>query len=158
MQLPNESRDIDADAIQTELSYLVKDAKHEREMPYELRFNTKGALPQTNMVNETKPALIRNFRTLQNPPDFEKCGFASVRLEPALINLDFENKAAVEECYYPAVKKLLWVRYPQAHKIMILEHDLRKRHVKWPSTIGDEDHVQYLQPATSTHVGKCCRQ
>jgi hypothetical protein len=121
---PRDSEDID-DVIDTELFYLTKDAKHETDKPYELRYDPGGIVPITNITNKSKRVLIHNSRPLQTSQSFQERGFTSARIDCSLTADEFDDETKVEEVYYPAVEKLIWQTFPDAVEIKILEHLVR---------------------------------
>lgn len=108
--------------IRTELMYLVKDARHETEKPYDLRFDAGSAIPRTNMANESRPVVIHDFRHLQNSRSLQEYGFTSAKIERMLTAAEFSSDKIVEAIYYPEVINLLWRQFPGAAEIKILEH------------------------------------
>lgn len=109
-------------SIETNLSYLIKDPKHEHEKPYTVNYDTGGVIPRTNTKNESKPVVVQNFRDIQDARSFEEYGFGSAKIDSALASAEFNDEARVEEVYYPAVKKVLWKMFPDATRIETLEH------------------------------------
>ena len=112
----------DCDEVQTEVFHLVKDEKHEHEKPYEVRYDNGGAVPRTNIVQESKPISVRNFRPLETKGSFEEYGFASAKLDCSMTAAEFDDDRKVEAMYYPAVEKLLKECFPDVHEVKILEH------------------------------------
>ena len=45
-------------SIETNLSYLIKDPKHEHEKPYTVNYDTGGVIPRTNTKNESKLVVV----------------------------------------------------------------------------------------------------
>jgi hypothetical protein len=121
------------DAIQTEITYLVKDPKHEHEKPYDIRYDTGGTIPNTNMENETKPVTIHNFRAFENSQSFKDYGFSSAKINCALTAAEFDDEKRVEEVYYPMVEKFIRTRFPDAFEVKILEHHVR---TQWAIMLG----------------------
>jgi hypothetical protein len=120
-----EYTDIAEDAVQTELSYLIEDPKHENEKPYVLRYDSGGLIPNTNMTNVSKPIKIHNFRPLQKPHSFKDYGFSLEKLDCALTDAEYYDEMKVKDLYYPAIVKLLRQEFPDASDIKFLEHEVR---------------------------------
>lgn len=118
------------DAVWTEIEYLAVDPKHRYEKPYELRFDTGGTIPETNMANECRKVSIRNFRPFENARNLEEYGFSASKIECTLPLAEFDNKERVGKIYYPAVKRMLWQKFPDATQIRILEHGVS---IRWRS-------------------------
>ncbi|CZR62749.1 uncharacterized protein PAC_12646 [Phialocephala subalpina] len=139
------------DSIHTELKFLVKDPKHEHEKPYHLRYDTGGAIPKTNMENESRPVEIHNFRPFQDSPSFDEYGFSLMNTGLRFTAADFHNEKKVEELFWPAIQKLIWKTFPNAAEIKLLEHGLRKRHANFPD-VTEEESSEVTQPATLVHI------
>jgi hypothetical protein len=116
---------IQGDVIRTDVIYLVKDPKHENEKPYDLRYDTGGIIPSTNMENDSKPVIVRDIRPFQNPQMFEEYGFSLAKMDYIFTAAELQDKKTVEETYYPAIKKILRQKFPDATEIKILEHAVR---------------------------------
>ena len=56
-----EGMEIVEDGIHREVAYLIKDSKYENEKLYELGYDLGGLIPNTNMVNGSRPIIIRGF-------------------------------------------------------------------------------------------------
>ncbi len=80
------------DDIQTHVSYLVRDQKHDEEKPYELAYHAAGVIPDTNMSYEKYPVLIRNFRPFQHSDCFDQYGFTSAKVSCMLTSTDFHDE------------------------------------------------------------------
>ncbi|KAH8585360.1 hypothetical protein B0O99DRAFT_647146 [Bisporella sp. PMI_857] len=137
------------DSVQTEVLYLVKDSKFDVEKPYELAYDAKGVIPQSNMLDESRPVTIHNFRPFQNTEMFGDFGFAIMNIDDPLTAVEFHNENVVRDRYYPSIEKLLWQSFPGAAAVRIIEHDLRKRH---PKFTGTEEISETVQPATRVHI------
>lgn len=110
------------ETILTSLLYLVKDRQHLIEKPYEVRYDTKGVIPNTNMSNESKKVHIHDFRSRADAQSLHDFGFATAKIKNLLSPTEFDDEAKVEELYYPAVENLLWSQFPDASEIRVLEH------------------------------------
>ncbi|OAP58458.1 hypothetical protein AYL99_07548 [Fonsecaea erecta] len=149
-QLKPEDDSILEGAVWSEIEYLTMDPKHQHEKPYELRFQAGGAIPETNMVDEPKKVLIRNFRPLENAQNLEEYGFSASKIECSLPSAEFDDKKKVGKIYYPAIKRMLWHKFPEATQIRILEHSLRKRDPEFPAT--NKPFFKNVQPSTIAHM------
>ncbi|KIY03017.1 uncharacterized protein Z520_01483 [Fonsecaea multimorphosa CBS 102226] len=146
----SEDDTVPEDAVWSEIEYLTVDPKHQYEKPYELRFQVGGAIPETNMVDESRKVSIRNFRPLENAQNFEEYGFSASRIDCSLPSAEFDDKEKVGKIYYPAVKRMLWHKFPDAGQIRILEHGLRKRDPEFPAT--HKPFFKHVQPSTIAHI------
>ncbi|RYP60498.1 hypothetical protein DL770_009984 [Monosporascus sp. CRB-9-2] len=134
--------------IQSESEFLVKDPKHEHEKPYQLRYDVGEDFPETNMTEERKPILVRDFRPLQNARSLYEYGFTSAKLSRSFTAADFGTNEEVVESYYPAIEEVLRQSYPDANEIKILEHDYRKRHAQFPNG----ENFENQQPSVLAHI------
>jgi len=110
------------DGIRTEIDYVVKDPKHEHEKPYDVRYDTGGIIPNTNMSSESRPVIIHDFRPLQNSQSFQEYGFSLEKIDCALTATVFNDQKRIKEAYYPAIEQMLWQKFPDAAEVKILEH------------------------------------
>jgi hypothetical protein len=161
------------DDIRTELKFMAKEARHETEKAYELRYlNTEG-FPRTNISPDRQEVTIRNFRALQTPQSFEEYGFFATTLDCPMAAADFDDDQKVEGIYYPAVKAFLQRLFPDAAEIGMLEHtvgfahlllqasldpgvdffQVRKREPAFTVHTLDYDSFQSVQPADAVHIG-----
>ncbi|KAI0114265.1 hypothetical protein F4776DRAFT_666933 [Hypoxylon sp. NC0597] len=138
------------DDVQTDICYLAKESKHENEKPYEMRYDPRGKLPRTNMSNDFRSVTIRNFRQLQDSQSFDEYGFAAVKVDCSMTASEFDEEEKVYGIYYPDVEKLLHQIFPDAVKIKILEHGIRKRHAEFRTK--SEQAFETAQPATAVHI------
>ncbi|KAF2267889.1 hypothetical protein CC78DRAFT_565707 [Lojkania enalia] len=139
------------DEIWTKIDYTVKDPKHEHEKPYDIRYDTGGVMPSTNLTNEAKQVVIHDFRSLQDPRNFEEYGFSLERLGCTLTDTVFHEQKSIEEVYYPVIEKILWDKFPNADAVLILEYNLRKRHAEFPAG-ENEINFEHAQPVTLAHI------
>ena len=115
---------VDEEAIESEISYMIRDPKHEHEKPYTVNYDTGGAIPRTNTVNESRQVVIHNFRPIQNVDSFDLFGFTSAKIDCSLERAAFNSEEQVKEVYYPAVKEVLRRIFPDATQIEVLEHSV----------------------------------
>lgn len=139
------------DSIPTTIEFTVRDPKHETEKPYALRYDTEGAIPNTNVVNEAKSVTIKNFRAVQSSSNYGNYGFCVEKLDEPLTEGIFEEKGTIRDTCYPLIEKILRRRWPEAKAVYILEHNLRKRHAQFP-TLQQGLQIEYTQPARLVHI------
>ena len=123
------------DDIRSEIHYLARDPKHEVEKPYAMRYEPGGFVPPTNMSDESRQIIIRDFRPLQDSQNFEDLGFSAVKIDCGLTAREFHDEKRVEEVYYPAIKKLISQKFPGAAEIRILEHLVRNHRLVTGATL-----------------------
>jgi hypothetical protein len=111
--------------ILTNIFYLVKESKHDEEKPYELAYDAKGIIPETNMLDESHPVLIHSFRPIQDSDSYRHYGFTSAKIDCTLSATEFQDEQVIREVYYPAIEKLLWQSFPEAAAVRIMEHGVR---------------------------------
>lgn len=117
----------DEETIDIQLAYMVRDPRHKEEKPYTLNYDTNGALPSSNITNEAHPAVVHNFRPLQNEHSFTDYGFTCAKFDCKVRGEEFNDTTIVERDYYPAVRKVLWDMFPDASDVRILEHSVSIR-------------------------------
>ncbi|KAF2690725.1 hypothetical protein K458DRAFT_288137 [Lentithecium fluviatile CBS 122367] len=139
------------DTIVTEIQFTVRDPKHKREKPYDLRYEAGGAIPKTNARSESHQTKILNFRPFQNAQNFDEFGFSVESLSSAWTESMFDEKEKIKDLYYHEVESILRRKFPDATGVYILEHGLRKRHVQFPA-LEKGISVEYSQPATLAHI------
>lgn len=107
------------------LSYLVRDKKHDEEKPYRLRYDPGEDLPRTNCVTKPqKDIRIHDFRGQEQLFSLENYGFTVAKLEPKLSLNEFYDSLKVKDVYYEQLKDLL-KDLLRAKKVEILEHVVR---------------------------------
>jgi len=120
-----EESGLSGETVLTKLDYYVRDPKHEYEKPYEIRYDTGGLIPDTNIMEEPKPVVIQNFRMLQSYQSLQDYGFTSAKVHCSLKAAEFDDESKVKNEYYPAVEQALRKAYPDADEVKILEHIVR---------------------------------
>ncbi|KAK9802077.1 putative Methyltransferase [Seiridium cardinale] len=148
--MPSAIDPVEHDTISTEVTYLKYDPKHHHEKLYTVNYDTGGVFPRTNALNEPKAVFVHNFRDVQSPQSFGDYGFSSTRLRSALQPGDFDAPDKVEDVFYPEAIKALRQLFPDAAKIEMLEHQIRKRHPAFPVATGEP--YQNLLPTTLVHI------
>ena len=118
------------DAVLTEIRYTARDARHEYEKPYEMRYDTGGVIPTTNTTHESHTVTILNFRSFQNEHNFSDYGFAVEKMGTIMTDEVFGNRKLIQEVYYPVLEKLLWQQFPSAAEVRILEYNVRISRLK----------------------------
>jgi hypothetical protein len=112
------------DTVLTEIRYTARDAQHEYEKPYEMRYDTGGEIPTTNTTHESQAVTILNFRPFQNGQNFSEYGFAVEKMGVMMTDAVFHNRKLIQEVYYPVLEKLLWQEFPGAAEVRILEYNV----------------------------------
>ncbi|KAG4418992.1 hypothetical protein IFR04_007853 [Cadophora malorum] len=137
------------DFITTEVLYLVRDPRYHEEKPYAIAYDAGGMIPQTNMTNESFPIQIQNVRNLQVPNSFDDFGFAVAKLDDKWTAAQFRDEIIVKERFYPQVERILKKQFPDAIAVRVIEHNLRKRDMRFS---GTEEISETVQPATCVHA------
>ncbi|KAH7386373.1 hypothetical protein BKA64DRAFT_711600 [Cadophora sp. MPI-SDFR-AT-0126] len=138
------------DVVRTQLKYLARDPKYESEKPYEVYYDTRGKIPDTNVVHDVQPVMVRNFRAFQNSESLTVHGFSLEKIDCALTASEFRDDEKVKNVYQPVIETLLRRKYPEAAEIRVLEHETRKRHANFPAVIVES--LTAKQPATAIHI------
>lgn len=110
------------DKILSEIKYTLRDPKHGEEKPYFIRYDTGGAIPDSNTSSRTQAISIHNFRPKQDPGNFGDYGFSVERPDlPWTETIFDENYKIVDDCY-PQIESILRRKFPDAAGVHVLEH------------------------------------
>ncbi|KAI1768678.1 hypothetical protein GGR53DRAFT_476573 [Hypoxylon sp. FL1150] len=111
--------------VHTCLDYLErKDAYFEPGgAPYYVNYPVQG-IPQTNVVHQPHPVLIRDLRHALDRLDIDTHGFKLMKSQTSLAKADFEDDDVIRNKYYPEVKALLKEALG-AREVYIWEHTVR---------------------------------
>ena len=113
-------------AIRAQIDYTTKDAKHEYEKPYDIRYDTGGVVPKTNTTSDTHTVLVRDFRPMVNASNFEDYGFSVEKIGLGMTADIFNEDAnGMRRTHYPVVEKALWGKFPGAAGVYIIDHNVR---------------------------------
>jgi len=111
--------------VRTQIEYLAPEPRYQHERPYELRYDAEGAIPATNMINEWKPVVVRNFRPYEDLHNFEEYGFRASLIKCPLTVVEYSDRQKVEQSYYPALETILKEQFQDVAIIKFLEHRVR---------------------------------
>lgn len=137
-------------SVTSELVFLKRDPKHETEKPYKLQYDPGEDLPRKNCVDELRDGLvISDFRGQEKDFTLERQGFCVVKLESQLAPEEFDDDKKIRQVYYAELKMML-KRDLGARRVEILEHGVRKRHLAFPVSTGED--YEFLQPTSVVHV------
>lgn len=111
--------------VHSEIDYTVKDPKHRFEKPYDMRYDTGGVIPRTNLESETIAVSIEDFRPRFSSQNFHDYGFTVVNIGHDLTAAVFdEDRHSFKRKCYPAVEKVLWARFSEAAGVYIVDHNV----------------------------------
>ncbi|KAH7353148.1 hypothetical protein BKA66DRAFT_278080 [Pyrenochaeta sp. MPI-SDFR-AT-0127] len=139
------------DLVSANIAYTVRDPKHDEEKPYFVRYDTGGAIPDSNTSSVTQPVSIHNFRSKEGPENFQDYGFSVERLDRPWTETLFDELEDIKDVYYSEIQRLLQRKFPNASGVYVLEHGLRKRHAKFP-TLEKDLKIEHMQPSTLAHI------
>ncbi|KAL1978413.1 hypothetical protein VTN31DRAFT_1272 [Thermomyces dupontii] len=85
--------------------------------------------PQLNYRTETKTVRIQDIRGREDEFHADTHGFEAVRgVQSATTRATFDDDEEIKRVYYPEVKQLLLERVaPEAHKVVIFDHTVRRQ-------------------------------
>lgn len=110
--------------VYAEIDHIVRDARHEYEKPYEMRYDTGGVIPWTNATAKPQSVTIRDFRPFQTSQSFQDYGFSIEKMELKITEVVFDNRASIKDVYYPVIETLLRQQFPAAKQLRVVEHNV----------------------------------
>ncbi|KAF4769186.1 hypothetical protein HAV15_008742 [Penicillium sp. str.  len=142
------------DSFKAKIQYLARDEQHRLVKPYYLHFNYKSDIPPTNTSPDDRIVHIRNARNLQIPSRemFLQKGFTQLHLDCSLTPEEYCDDKKVEEVLYPKYKSAARHLFPNAARIEVLEHTVRKRHPLWLSESLERHELNTNQPSDYVHI------
>ena len=113
--------------VDAEITFYVPPADGAK--PYRYVEKPPEGVPQINYRTETKTVRINDIRGREDEFHSDTHGFQVVRNVPsATTRATFDNDEEVKRIYYPEVEKLLLERVaPEAHKVIIFDHTVRRQ-------------------------------
>ncbi|RHZ43564.1 uncharacterized protein CDV56_100967 [Aspergillus thermomutatus] len=142
------------DSFKAKIQYLARDDQHQLVKPYYLYFEYDSEIAPTNTTADDRFVHICNARNLGIPPRemFFEWGFAQLRLDCPLTPEEYCYDKKVEEILYPKYKSIARFLFPNAARVEILEHAVRKRHPLWLSEGIQRHELKTNQPSDYVHV------
>jgi hypothetical protein len=120
--------DSDDSVVQATIGYLARDDQHQRVKPYYLYLDYDSDLPPTNTTADNRLLRVRNARSLGLAPRdmFFEWGFAQLPLDCPLTPEEYWSEQKVKEILYPKYESTVRFLFPNAARVEILEHAVRK--------------------------------
>ncbi|KAF8847967.1 hypothetical protein BDZ45DRAFT_665122 [Acephala macrosclerotiorum] len=142
------------DSVKAKIQYLARDDQHQLVKPYYLYLDYDYDLAPTNTTADDHFVQIRNARSLGIPSRemFFEWGFAQLRLDCPLTPEEYWYNQKVEEILYPKYKSIARFLFPNAARVEVLEHAVRKRHPRWMSENIERHHLKTNQPSDYVHI------
>ncbi|PWY81882.1 hypothetical protein BO70DRAFT_429412 [Aspergillus heteromorphus CBS 117.55] len=142
------------DSVRAKIQYLARDSQHQLVKPYYLYLDYDYGLAPTNTAADDHFVQIRNARSLGIPSRemFFEWGFAQLRLDCPLTPEEYWYNKKVEEILYPKYKSIARILFPNAARVEVLEHAVRKRHPRWMSADIERHHLKTNQPSDYVHI------
>ncbi|KAJ4374649.1 hypothetical protein N0V86_007522 [Didymella sp. IMI 355093] len=142
--------------VKAQVQYLTREDQHQCVKPYYLYLDYDSDLPPTNTSGDDQYVYIRNARDLDIPSKdmFFDWGFAKLQLECALTSEEYWSDRKVEEMLYPKYKDLAQFLFPNAARVEVLEHNVRKRHPRWMAEKMERHHLKTNQPSDYVHIAE----
>ena len=102
------SKDQDADTIESFMYYLERTSLYDAEKPYTMRYQPDEGIPQSNFKKIKHPMIAKSMRQPDAGPFYlNDCGFQLVELKSHLSYEEFWDKRRVQEVYIQEVKDTL---------------------------------------------------
>lgn len=141
-------RDMPDHKMKAQMYYMQRDERWKVERPYGFQYVPLEDVPMLNTNKDLISGLtVRDMR--KEKLDFEKTGIGLLRQDSGLAPADFYDKEKVKGIYLPHVREELR-RYLNASSVHILEYRVRKRHVDFPISTGENYALK--QPVTGAHI------
>ncbi|KAF7940824.1 uncharacterized protein EAE97_007010 [Botrytis byssoidea] len=142
------------DSVKAMIQHLARDNQHKLVKPYYLYLDYDYDLPSTNTTADEQFVQIRNARKLgiSSREMFSKCGFAQLHLTCPLTPEEYWYNEKVEKILYPKYKSIARFLFPNAVRVEVLEHAVRKRHPRWMSENIERNHLKTNQPSDYIHI------
>ncbi|KAF4219508.1 hypothetical protein CNMCM8980_006720 [Aspergillus fumigatiaffinis] len=142
------------DSFKAKIQYLARDDQHQLVKPYYLYFEYDSEFAPTNTAGDDRFVHICNARDLGIPPRdmFLEWGFAQLRLDCPLSPEEYYYDKKVEEILYPKYKSIAQFLFPNAARVEILEHAVRKRHPLWLTEGLQRHELKTNQPSDYVHI------
>ncbi|KAM3440640.1 hypothetical protein MY4824_002088 [Beauveria thailandica] len=142
--------------FEAKIEYLARDGAHERVKPYYLYMKYDAELAPTNTAADDRLLPIYNARNLDMPPRkmFSELGFTQLRLDCTLAAEEHWDAERVKDVLYPKYRSIAQSLFPDAARVEILEHAVRKRHPQWLSDGLERHQLKTNQPSDYVHIGK----
>ncbi|KAJ5219071.1 uncharacterized protein N7498_001170 [Penicillium cinerascens] len=143
-----------ADLFKAKIQYLARDDQHQLVKPYYLYFKYDSEIAPTNTSPDDRFVHICNARNLGIPSRemFSEWGFAQLRLDCPLTPKEYCYDKKVEEVLYPKYKSIARFLFPNAARVEVLEHAVRKRHPLWLSEGIERHKLTTNQPSDYVHI------
>lgn len=116
--------DASLDTQKAEVLYLKREAHHEHEKPYKLRYDPGNGFPRTNCANEPHSISIQSLRGNEDRLTLERDGFAWLPLRSSLSPDQFYKAENVKSQYYSEIRSLI-MDYLRPSHLKVLEHQVR---------------------------------
>ncbi|ORX98665.1 hypothetical protein BCR34DRAFT_640632 [Clohesyomyces aquaticus] len=133
--------------VQTaDVLYLKREAHHQHEKPFKLRYDPGEGIPRSNCTNESCNIKIHDLRGNESSASLKSNGFAWLPLRSSL---------ASEEFYDDEKKYWNIGQAPTPNRTTKLKRSstqTRKTHEQFPIALGEP--FEHLQPTTIVHIGE----
>ncbi|KAF7197330.1 Oxidoreductase R2 [Pseudocercospora fuligena] len=139
--------------------YMRRDERHKHEKPYYLYYQYDFDLPRTNTEVDRHKMAIHDARTLKGTPKdlFDAYGFTMLHCDCDMTQEDYQNSARTRAVLYPRFKELVKLLFPDAARVEVLEHGVRKRDPAWPRSHRHRHEYTTNQPSEYVHIDMTSR-
>ncbi|OIW35446.1 putative CmcJ-like methyltransferase [Coniochaeta ligniaria NRRL 30616] len=135
------------DSRVAQIVHIARDALYETEKPFAADFSAPGK--SSNHIFDARDVVVKDARTRRARLTLDKNGFCLLESPTSLtfesLSLDGPDSACL--AYYRQMEALVLERFPEYSKVVVLEHQLRKRHSGYPEAVNSK----HCQPARLVH-------
>jgi hypothetical protein len=109
--------------------------------------------PQRNYGEDTQKVSLTDIRGTEDAFTLDKDSFQALQNIPSTTTYTtFDSDASIRETYYPEVEALLLQHIPNAHKIILFDHTIRRANPNAPRQPVNRVHVDQTPAAALARV------
>jgi hypothetical protein len=112
--------------VEANLTYFVASA--DGAVPYMWVETPPAGDVKQNYTNAPHPVVIHDIRGNESAYTLDTHAFAALTNVPPSAETEFQDDASIKANYYPEVEQLLLSHVPDARKIIIFDHTIRRSH------------------------------
>lgn len=109
--------------------------------------------PQRNYGSNTQKVSLSDIRGTEHSFNLDKDSFQALQNVPSATTYStFDSESSIREIYYPEVEALLLKHVPNAHKIILFDHTIRRANPNSPRQPVNRVHVDQTPAAALARV------